>query len=296
MYAVNILEKSTIAKYENFTFPSFRYVLENTGTEKSLVAIAASDKEQPAGLALAKINEDDISKAEVLSIFVEPQNRCLGIGTALLERLEKELIARGCKQAELTYTTGKPTTSSLEGLLQKRNWTVPFAKALVCKGNAEIIMEAPWMKRYSRLPSEYSIFPWLEITQEERETIQRKQEAQPWIPEGLVPFKHEKYLEPLNSLGLRYQGEVVGWVINHRLSPETIRYTCSFVRKDLQKMGRIISLYSEAGKRQLQANIPNVIWTVPTEHESMIKFVKHYWTSSLTSVNESRISFKSFEF
>ena len=153
-------------------------------------------------------------------------------------------------------------------------------------------MEAPWMKRYSRLPSSYSIFPWMEITQEERKAIQQTQDAQSWIPKDLIPFQYEQNLEPLNSLGLRYQGQVVGWMINHRLSPDTIRYTCSFVREDLQKMGRIISLYAEAGRRQISAMVPNTIWTVPLVHESMVKFVKQRWAPYLVSIDETRGTFK----
>ncbi|MEG4631947.1 GNAT family N-acetyltransferase [Microcoleus sp. AR_TQ3_B6] len=291
MYTLNVLNDSTAVKYEKFTFPAFRYVLRSIDSQKSVIALAASYLEQPVGLALAGIREDD-SFAEVLSIFVEPAQRCAGIGTALLTRLEEELSQRGCTKAKLSYITGKSTTPALERLLQKCNWTYPHPRMLICKGQVETIIEAPWMKRYSQIPSSYSIFPWLEITQEERQAIQQQQETQPWIPEDLIPFQYEKDLEPITSLGLRYQGQVVGWMINHRLSPDTIRYTCSFVRKDLQKMGRIISLYAEAAKLQLQAKISNVIWTVPVAHESMVNFVKHRWAPYLASIGETKGTFK----
>lgn len=292
MYTINVLNDSTAVKYEKLTFPAFRYVLRSIDSQKSIIALAASYLEQPVGLALAEIWEDDSSSAKVRSIFVEPAQRCAGIGTALLTRLEEELSQRGCTKAELSYMTGKSTTPALESLLQKCNWTCPQPRMLICKGQAETIIQAPWMKRYSRIPSSYSIFPWLEITQEERQAIQQQQETQPWIPEDLIPFQYEKHLEPITSLGLRYQGQVVGWMINHRLSPDTIRYTCSFVRKDLQKMGRIISLYAEAAKLQVQAKISNVIWTVPVAHESMVNFVKHRWAPYLASLGETKGTFK----
>lgn len=293
MYTFNVLNNSTAAKYERLTFPSYGHLLRDIESNSLIIAISASYLEQPVGLALANITPGDRA-AEVLSIFVEPSHRCTGIGTALITRLEAELRARDCTKAKLVYTTGKPTTPNLEHLLWKCHWAPPKALRLVCEGKAETILEAPWMKRYSHLLSSYSIFPWVEITQEERQAIQQKQEAQPWIPEDLIPFQyeHKHNFEPLNSLGLRYQGQVVGWVINHRLDPDTIRYTCSFVRKDLQKMGRIISLYAEAGKRQVRAKLPNVIWIVPLIHESMMKFVKHRWAPYLTSLAETRGSFK----
>jgi GNAT superfamily N-acetyltransferase len=291
MYKLNILKDSTAAKYEKLTFPPFRPLLRNVDSEKSIIAIAASYLEQPVGLALAEIWQND-SSAQVHSIFVEPPHRGAGIGTALLTRLEEELSQRGCTKTELVYITGKPTTPALERLLEKCNWAHPQPRMLICKGQAEAIMEAPWMKRYSRIPSSYSIFPWLEITQEERQAIQQQQEAQPWIPENLIPFQCEKNLEPLNSLGLRYRGQVVGWVINHRISSDTIRYTSAFVREDLQKMGRVISLFYEAGKRQVEAKIPNVIWATPLFHKSMVAFIKNHWAPYLNSVEETRGSFK----
>lgn len=291
MYTLNILEKSTAGKYEKFTFPSFRNLLRNIDYDRSVIAIAASYQEQPVGLALAQIRFDSKS-AEVLSIFVDATHRNTGLGKALLNRLEQELRTRGCTTTEIVYMTGQSTTPALERLLQKCHWQPPHPRMLVCKGDDQVL-EAPWVKKYSHLPSSYNIFPWQEITEQERQAIKQQQEIQPWIPEDLIPFQYENNFEPLNSLGLRYQGQVVGWVINHRFSSDTIRYTCSFVRKDLQKMGRIISLYAEAGKRQCKANIFKCIWTVPRQHESMVNFVQRYWLPYLNSFEETRGTCKS---
>lgn len=292
MYDLKVLRDSTALKYKEYTFPTFHSLLYGElESDISTVAIAASYHDQPIGLVLASIRQND-SSAEILSIFVKAEHRCNGVGTALLKCADEELLRRGCTKIELVYMTGKETTSALEHLLQKCNWNPSSPRMLVCKGKAKVVMGAAWMRRYRKLPSSYEIFPWTEITQEERHAILQKQETKPWIPKDLVPFQYERNLELINSLGLRYQGQVVGWVINHRLSPDTIRYTCSFVREDLQKMGRIISLYAEAGDRQVTADIPNIIWTVPLEHESMVKFVKYRWAPYLTSIDETRGTFR----
>ncbi|WP_427158676.1 GNAT family N-acetyltransferase [Aliinostoc sp. HNIBRCY26] len=290
MYILNLLNSSTAVEYLWMTFPSYQDLLRNLDKDNSIVAIGATKNQKPIGLALGQIVQDKI--AIIFSLFVDIQERNQGVGTALLTQIETELKARGCKIMQLNYTTGKPTTPAFERLLEKHNWTPPETRTLVCKGDANTVMEANWLKRYSRLPSSYSIFPWQEITPEERQTIQKQQETQPWIPEDLVPFKYEKDLEPLNSLGLRYEGQVVGWVINHRIAPDTIRYTCSFVREDLQKMGRIIILYAEACQRQLNANIPYGMWTVPSFHKSMVAFVRNRWSPYLNAVDESRGTLK----
>ncbi|MEG4852920.1 GNAT family N-acetyltransferase [Microcoleus sp. B5-D4] len=292
MLALNRIDNHlTGFAYQAFTFPRFRYRLQVLKPEGSTVAIAASDSNEPVGLALADILPDG-KAGEVLSIFVEKKYRNLGVGTSLLARLEEELLSRGCASVNLVYTTGQPTTLALENLLQKCNWTPPQPRMIVCKSTTDKIANAPWMQK-ATLPAAYTIFPWVEITAEERILIKQQQAAAPWIPPQLIPFENEENFEPLNSVGLRYRGQVVGWVITHRIAPDTIRYTCSFVRQDLQKMGRIIPLYVRAIKIQEQAGIPKGIWTVPFVYTSMVSFVKKRMASYMISIDESRGSFKS---
>lgn len=291
MYTLTRLENfGTAFFYQAFTFPQVRPQLKALKPEGATVAVGASDSDQPIGLALAEILPDSKS-AEVHSIFVARTHRRKGIGTALLTRLEEDLFLRGCTSAKLIYTIGQPATLALESLLQKRNWTPPQPWAIVCKATTDRIANAPWMQK-SSLPASYTFFPWAEITSEERVAIEQQQEAEQWIPPHLIPFNHEENLEPLNSLGLRYQGQVVGWLITHRIAPDTIRYSCSFIRQDLQKMGRIVPLYVNAIQRQVKAKIPRGVWDVPLVHPSMVRFVKKYMGPYGTSLEERRRSFK----
>jgi GNAT superfamily N-acetyltransferase len=278
--------------YQAFTYPRFRIKLQALTPEGNTVGIAASDSGKPIGLALAEILPDGKS-AEMLSIFVARTHRRQGIGKALLTRLEEELFLRGCTSVELVYITGQPTTLALEGLLQRCNWTSPQPRRIVCKSTTDKIAKAPWMQK-SRLPDSYTIFPWVQITTEERVAIYQQQQAEPWIPPDLIPPTCEKHLDPLNSLGLRYQGQVVGWVLTERIAPDTISYNSMFVRQDLQKMGRGISLVANAIQRQAQANIPRGIYAVWLTNTPMIRFVKKHMIPYLTSLEESRGSFKSF--
>ena len=289
MYTLTKLNQVTAAKYRGLTFPSFqsKFTLIPQGLA---IAIGAEFLNRPVGLVLAGIDFRHHT-AEVLSVLVlEPYQR-MGIGTSLLIALEQELSQRNCTEVRIVYVTGEPMIAALEHLLKKLHWSAPIPRQLVCKCDRKML-EAPWLYKY-QLPAEFEVFPWLEITLEERVALQQQQEAQVWIPNDLIPFKHEQNLEPLNSLGLRYQGQVVGWVITHRIAPDIIRYTCSFVRQDLQKMGRIIPLYVKAIQLQVKANIFQAIWTVPLGHISMIHFVKKRMAPYLTSLEETRGSFKS---
>lgn len=289
MYTLYRLENAFEATaYQALTFPLFRPQLQVLKPGNSIVAIAATNALAPVGLALAEIQPDDQS-AQVLSLFVAPSYRRQGIGTALLSRLESELRSQGCTHLELVYTTGKPTTAALERLLDRCQWAPPQPRMIVGKSTCSQIRNAPWMKR-TVLPASYRVFPWQEMTEGDRAALQ--QHTHTWIPTQLTPFQHEQNLEPLNSLGLRYQGEVVGWIITHRLDPDTIRYTSGFIRPDLQKAGRYISLIANAIQLQVSENIPFGIWTVPLVYPAMVSFVHQRMAPYMISLEESRTSAK----
>ncbi|NEO89339.1 MAG: GNAT family N-acetyltransferase [Moorea sp. SIO3G5] len=290
MYELTGLDKFGQAFfYQSLTFPLFRSKLRTVESEESIVAIGAFYLNKPVGLVLAEISKNCYS-AEVLSLFVKPNYRGQGIGTALLTRIEKVLSLRGCQEVELIYTTGRSGILELEYLLRKCNWSPPESRRLICQSTTDKIAKAPWMQL--SMSSSYQIFPWIEITQAERRTIEEQQQQHPWIDPDLVPWKYEKELEPLNSLGLRYRGEVVGWVITHRIAPDTIRYSSMFVRKDLQKMAIGMTLVVNAIKLQAQVNIPNYVCSVQITNTAMSNFVNKHMSPYLTSFEESRGSFK----
>lgn len=288
MYSLQILNNSTATTYQRMTFPLFQSRLQQLQPQGLTVAVGASSLGQAIGLALAEI-QSETSSAEVLSLYVAGEQRNRGIGTALLSRLEEVLRQRGCTTVSLIYMTGKPTTAALERLLEKCHWSSPTPRMLICKSDRRIL-NAPWIKMYENLPPSFSIFPWCELTDEERFEIQQQQSA-PWFPEDLDPFRNEEGMEPLTSFGLRYHGKVVGWLITHRIYPDTIRYTCDWVREDLQKTGCLLALQIKAHKRQAIANIPKAIWTVPLHHSNMVRF-EEYEKEYLTSMAQTRGSYK----
>jgi GNAT superfamily N-acetyltransferase len=288
----------TIARLHNFgcaflysplTYPLYRSWLQTLTIEGNIIAIGASVTDKPVGLALAEILGD--GSAKLLSIFVEPNSRRLGIGTALVNNLENELILRDCKSIEIIYIADQSTTLALECLLKKCNWPSAKPRMLICKTTTDDMTNAPWMK-LSRMPAAYEIFPWMEITSQERVALKKQQEEKRWMASDAIPFDYEQDLEPINSIGLRYKGEVVGWLITHRIAPDTIRYTCSYVRPDIQKMGRIIPLYIRATQLQMEAGISRGTWTVSLMHTSMIAFVKKHMGPYLISLEQSMESSK----
>lgn len=290
MYTISPLNLFTAFPYRGLTFPSYQRLLQ--GLSGTLIGIGASVGDRPIGLVLAEI-QPDFTAAKVLSIFVEATYRCQGVGTALLAELEAELIRKDCGSAYLVFPAGKPALPAIMRLLQKSGWTEPEPRMLICRCNREML-KAPWLEKYT-LPSSFEIFAWAEITPADRQNLLQQQEEQQWIPTSLLPFNYEGSMEPINSVGLRYKGQVVGWVITQRPAPDTICYSCSYIRPDLQHRGRIIPLYAEAIKRQAaHLEIPHATWVVPYVHETMVQFVRQRMGSYMSSLDEYRRSSKQF--
>jgi GNAT superfamily N-acetyltransferase len=273
------------------TFPVYRHLLSleaaprhpEQGDDRLIqpVGFVAKSEGVPIGLALAELPlgpksppVESENTPEVLSLFVRPENRNKGIATALLERLEEQVRGRGFPKVKAVYMGDRPGNAALQRVLAKRGWSAPAVRTVTLRFTPQGARNTPWYGRV-RLSDEYQIFPWSELTSEERERARRSQAESQWIPPGLEPWMHDFHsFDPISSLGLRYGGNVVGWVINHRVSPTTVRFTCSFMRKDLGRRGRILPLYTASLQRLEEAGCKECLFITPIEFPTMVSFVK----------------------
>jgi GNAT superfamily N-acetyltransferase len=288
----------TIRRLEGFeglpflamTFPFYRSLLESSSLAGNAIACGAFDSARPTGLALAGLLPN--RHAQIVSLYVAPAERKRGLGGRLLRQLEAELVVAGCPSAEILYNAGGASTPALERILAASQWPAATPRTLICRADGRIL-NAQWFAE-ARLPREAQIFSWTEITPEERRSIEDRQAAAPWVPDDLMPGNHEEGLEPLNSLGLRYKGEVVGWMITHRLAPKLCRYTCSFMRADIERRLAIVPMYREAITRQGEyEGFDSIgIWTVPYRHTRMADFVRNRMAPHLVSLETVMITSK----
>lgn len=291
---LKILSADEAQRFQAMTFPAYRHLLalqpcfrhpeENEPRLIQPVVIGAYESGEPVGLLVAELPVEKGGEPELLSLFVPSDLRGRGIATALVERLETEVAARRFERLVAVYMTGKPSIEAVERIFQKREWQPPETRMVSVKFNLETLAEAAWLRRY-KLGPEYEIFPWAELRNEERDEIRESHEKLGWIASDLLPWDYEKTgVEPLTSVGVRYKGKVVGWVLNHRLSEDTIRYTCSFIHKSLGRLGKIVPLYGESFRRSREAGFATGMFNTPLYHKGMAAFAKKWfgpWSSFL---------------
>jgi GNAT superfamily N-acetyltransferase len=228
--------------YEELVIPKHRQFLHSQ--EKHIIALGASTDEKPVGLALGfafPLN----ALGQVLSIFVEDNFRHQKIGSQLIEEMEKTLLEQGCRVITFTYPGSDSTTSDLEHILHSRGWKGPHVVLKRYRFDGWSF-NPPWLSKPYQLPPDFRLFPWKELRPNERKKLLHWHEQQRF-PQLISPFgPDEALIEPLNSLGLRYKDEVVGWMITHRLAPDTIRFSALYIEKPFSLTEAWIKLLIEA--------------------------------------------------
>lgn len=302
-YTYRRLQAPVDDSFRTMTFPVYRHLLsmqpaprhpeQGDVNDVRPLAIAAYDGDEAVGLVLAVLPTATGEVPEVLSLCVVAAHRNRGVGTRLVLELENLLREGGVRTVEAVYMTGKESVAAIERILEKRGWPAPAVRTVTLRFTPEEAYRTDWFGRLPLEPPEYEIFPWTEVTDEDREHLQRSNESSRWIAEGLEPWTHDKHgFDPISSVGLRYRGEIVGWVINHRVSEDTVRFTCSFMRKDLGRRGRILPLYTAAIKRLRGAGVGNCLFVAPVEYPNMVAFVKRRCAPWAGFLGETRGSIK----
>ncbi len=290
---------------EAMTFPVYRPLLTlaptvrhpEQGDAKPIrpIALVARAKGEPVGLVLGELPLSVRGGAEVLSLFVVPEWRSRGVGRALVARLEAEVAEQG--QAELTavYTTGKPSIAAFERILWKRGWQAPEARTLSVRFTPQTALGAEVFeeRRMAAIAAGLELFSWADLSADEKGAIRASHERAPWITPLLAPWRFEgAELDPISSVGARKGGEVVGWVLNHRVAPGLVRFTCSFMRKNLSRRGRIVPLYRESLRRLAATDCRLCTFVTPVEYEGMIGFIQRWIVPVAEFLAETRGSRK----
>lgn len=298
MSELAILRPPVAPEFVGMTFPAFRHLLDLQPALRLLsdanrppiqpLAVGATVGGVPAGLAVVEAPITGEEPPELLSLFVSAEHRRQGIGTALVKRVEAELAERGCASVRTVFTAGKPGIAAFERVLVKCAWEEPTPRSLSARFTVEEAQRFPWLGRYP-LREGCEIFPWVELKPEERVELRRSQAATGWIKPDLVPWNFDEHgFEPVTSVGMRCPDGVVGWVINHVTAQDTLRFTCSFIRKDLGRRGRILPLFSESINRLAMTAYTTCTFIAPVRHATMVAFVERYMAPWVSFLEETR--------
>lgn len=289
MYRLRTLSELEVAGFSEFTFPYYRSVLSEMSLGCRMVAVGAVFPREPVGLAFAEL-KSNLKTAVIRSIAVAPQQRRMGIGTALLGGVERELGTRGCGIAEVIYMAGRPSTPAVESLLRRNGWPTGTPRLMICTSDFDTLSRAPWMKP-TDFPPAFEVFRWKDLTSGDRADLLECQERERLYPEALSPFAHEELVDPICSFGLKHNGRLAGWCVVQQFCEGMLRCSSLFVRKEFEAQGRAIALLARSVHATPDTGRPNFIFDVSFERPRMIQFVRRRMAPYLKSIritHESR--------
>jgi len=213
--------------YEGLVPEEFRCYLYSKNPNNLIlhyIALAAVENEKPLGLLLATATES-FYIAKIHSLYVEETKEQLLISAHLMSYLEQELKKTSCIMIQMFYLSD--SQDLMKPLLQKLHWMDPFpiASRYLFEGK---IFQPSWLYKKYRYPADIFSLPWQTLSENEKKELLR-QKNQSRFPAEISPFLNETDIEPLNSLVLKKNEEIIGWMITHRINPLTIRYSALYI-------------------------------------------------------------------
>lgn len=274
MYAIKKVDSAALAEKEfsSLVLPQFHLWLSESPAELALMAFAAMDQDTPVGVVLASIIPA-FKIAEVHSLFVAEPYRNKKIATRLMQALQKELSLEHYLAIKGIYEVETPFTPILEHIFNRLGWAPPQPFSFQCHFDTDF--NAPWLYKKYSLPKGFKVFPWGQLTPKESQKLHLQQD-QGVFPTRVSPFIHEDRIEPTSSLGLRYRGEVIGWMITQRLAPDLVQFSALYIDREFKFRGPAMRLLTDSIKLYLASGIRNsVIYINLLQVEpSWLKFVE----------------------
>jgi uncharacterized protein (TIGR03032 family) len=114
------LNRESLAPYDAMTFPNLQQRWQSQPQRGEVIGVSASSFGDMVGFAIAELLPD--FKAEVISLFVDPDHRQKGVGTKMLAFLEREIFEQKFSQIALIYEPTALTDKALESIFVKLGW------------------------------------------------------------------------------------------------------------------------------------------------------------------------------
>lgn len=228
---------------------------------KCLFSLGAWDDDHPIGVATAFV-QPHYKLAELKSLSADASK-------SLLEEMERELAKQEIRMLTATF----PSNSPIYQFLQSCQWEGPRI-VMISSFFISHLFAPSWHLRAYRLPKGFAYFPWQQLTKEDKQIIQALWEKGD-LSLDIYPFYEETTYQP-NSLGLRYEGKIVGWSLAESNTPQSLWYSKLYIDPAWRTSGIAIQLLSASIQRHDHVRFPNVYFRLNLVQSSLrwLRFVK----------------------
>lgn len=269
MYELTILpvHRENQELFSDFAIPQNILESWHAISSENKLAIILSSEQQNIGIGLAHFTPF-LSHLNILYISIKPLFQHQYLENQILSKIEEEGQKLGLKIFTFAYSQQDKHLFSIEKMLASCRWANKRPFMTRCRYDMHTL-HIPWLHNYAySFPKDFKAFCWKELTEKDELIIQKK-EQQHLFDNIVSPFRDKESLAN-NSLGLRYKGEVVGWilthVVNHIQEDKIIRYSSMYIDQSLKHHGLLmVKLLSESINRHysLREKYPTALFEVP---------------------------------
>lgn len=236
--------------------PSYKKYLDEDFEIANLLLYSLND---PEPVSLIAIDHFPILMKSILqSIYTLPEKRCRGFASQLYLHLEERLRQDNINLVTCNYPEEEVNPEEANPFFQKIGFSK--AKPLVTRYFVDIQEFHPsWFKTTPDIPKGFEITPF-SLNQEE------KNDLKIMVRQGTVSIEvnplEDLPFEPINSLALRHNGKLVGWMVTKRSEKNCIVYTSFYIDRDLRGTGLASTLLSRSIQLQQETNIPVALFEI----------------------------------
>jgi len=281
-YQLAQLDQHNAMLFSQYTYSVYKYKLCNNLLNTLTVAIGATFHQQPIALLLANIQQDT-SFIHIVSIFVDKEHQNKGVATQLVQKLEEFALKKSFSSLSCECVLGKNYSPIIQRVLEKCGWSPSehISTVFRCRHQSIPNIEDPWWVNYTLPKGKEEIFLWKDLKTEEHLQIQKTLS----YPSYLSPFVDEELIEPLNSLGVRLNAKIVGWMITHRLRHDTILYRSLYVEPSVRNTGLAAKLCARSFQLQyaVREQIPNAMLTIHSKNSNVTPITNHWMKHYIVS-------------
>ncbi|MCB1112150.1 MAG: hypothetical protein H7A37_01675 [Chlamydiales bacterium] len=245
------LRPEQIEHYRQLLPPLYRYFLEESQSSSSAEKLLFGDEHTIACV----LCDPNTQRAEIQYIGFAPKHLNHNALSTCLETICKSMRSKGYTFLAIMFDTTSKVAEPLQQILQHSGWSTARPFMLRCHFDC-FTFNPPWFKRPYRLPKGYTIIPWSEITEKEKSKIDYFNE-QGRIHYTVYPYRSPNSIQQQNSVALRYNNDLIGWMVTHTLPalPDTVRYSSFYIEDDYRSFGHSVVLLIESIRRQQQSSL-----------------------------------------
>ncbi len=249
--------------------------------KEPLLGVIALWKGEKVGLILVeKLTEQ---QGLVICWHVLKSQRGFKLGKQLVSHMEKLAVKKGVQHLSLSYRRDSGSQLQITKSLYHLDWQDIEKKLWLTKFSVDRFVQMAWCKKMKPLPAEYEIFLWDRLTEQDKQYIKARQKKENWYPKELPPVFDQNMFDHETSVGLRLNGDVVGWMMTNRINDRIVEYNSLFVSPTLQRLGRGMHLIVDAITRQQALGLEFGIFQVLSDNQAMCGFIEKRMKSTVIS-------------